>query len=65
MKRSKLYLILVIIDIILLIGWPICIIGLSVPGWVYFLVGVVWCSDFYDLRSHWRAYKVHKTMEEF
>ena len=65
MKRSKLYLILVIIDLILLIGWPICLLGWGAPGWACFLVGIVWCNDFHDLFSHWRAYKAHKTMEEF
>ena len=48
MKKSKIYLILIIIDIILLIAWPICLIGWSAPGWFCFLTGVVWCIDFQE-----------------
>lgn len=67
MKTSKWYLVLVIIDVLLLIGWPISLLclGPGCPNFLAFLIGIIWCSDFYDLRSHWRGYKVHKTMEEF
>lgn len=65
MTRSKWYLILMILDIILLIGWPFAILIAEVANWIIFLVGAVWCSDFYDLHRHYLNYKEAKFYEGF
>lgn len=65
MKTSKWYLILIILDIILLIMWPISLFTITYSAWIAFIIGVVWCSDFYDLGRHIIKYKEHKFYEGF
>lgn len=67
MKTSKWYLVLIIIDVLLLIGWPISLLclGPGFPNFLAFLIGVVWFSDFIDLKSHIVKYKEHKFYEGF
>ena len=64
-KTSKWYLVLIILNIILLIMWPISLLTTAYPAWLAFLVGAVWCSDFYDLGHHIVKYKEHKFYEGF
>lgn len=53
MKNSTWYLILILLDILLIIGWPVFIFTLtSIPSWIVFLVGAVWYSDINDLCRH-------------
>lgn len=64
-RTSKWYLVLIILDIILLIMWPISLFTTTYPAWLAFLVGAVWCSDFYDLYRHYLNYKEAKFYEGF
>lgn len=64
-KASKWYLVLIILDIILLIIWPISLFTATYPAWLAFLVGAIWCSDLYDLGLHIAKYKVNKFYEGF
>ena len=64
-KTSKWYLVLIILDIILLIMWPVSLFTTTYPVWLAFLVGAVWCSDLYDLGRHIVKYKAHKFYEGF
>lgn len=64
-KTSKWYLVLIILDIILLIMWPVSLFTTTYPVWLAFLVGAVWCSDFYDLGRDIVKYKEHKFYEGF
>ena len=64
-KTSKWYLVLIILDIILLIMWPISLFTTTYPVWLAFLVGALWCSDLYDLGRHIVKYKAHKFYEGF
>ncbi len=65
MKTSKWYLILIILDIILLIMWPIAAFIATYPTWLAFLVGAIWYSDIYDLIRHIIKYKEAKFYERF
>lgn len=67
MKLSKWYLILITIDILLLIGWPYSLwsLGPSCPRFLSFLIGVIWASDWIDLKKHIVKYKEHKFYEGF
>jgi hypothetical protein len=66
MKRvSRWYLALMILDIILLIAWPIVVLTASYPTLLAFLVGVVWCTDLYDFFKHRACYKEAKFYEGF
>lgn len=64
-KTSKWYLVLIILDIILLIMWPISLFTTTYQAWLAFLVGALWCSDLYDLGRHIINYKAHKFYEGF
>ena len=64
-KTSKWYLVLIILDIILLIMWPISLFTTAYPAWLAFLVGAVWCSDWIDLKNNIVKYKEHKFYEGF
>lgn len=53
MKKSIWYLILMVLDILLIIGWPVFLFTCTgIPVWVAFLVGAVWYSDINDLCRH-------------
>lgn len=53
MKDSTFYLILLILDIILNVMWPILLFTMSTVSTLSaFLIGVVWCSDIYDVFRH-------------
>ena len=64
-KTSKWYLVLIILNIILLIMWPISLLTTAYPAWLAFLVGALWCSDFYDLGRRIVEYKEYKFYEGF
>ena len=50
MKSSTKCLILIILNALLIIGWPICLwLSLPVSTVVAFLVGAILASDIYDL----------------
>jgi hypothetical protein len=50
MKSSTKYLILIILNALLIIGWPICLWLVSpVNTLTAFLVGAAWASDIADL----------------
>lgn len=65
MKKSKWYLVLLILDITLIIGWPIAMFTAVAPNWLAFLIGAVWCTDFYDAYRHYVNYKEAKFYEGF
>ena len=66
MKRvSRSYLALMILDIILLIAWPIVILTASCHTLLAFLAGIVWCIDLYDFFKHRACYKEAKFYEGF
>ena len=50
MRNSTIYLIFIILNALLIIGWPICLwLSFPVNTLVAFLVGAIWASDIYDL----------------
>ena len=50
MRNSTKCLILIILNALLIIGWPICLwLSSPVSTLVAFLVGAIWASDIYDL----------------
>lgn len=63
MKNSTKYLILIILDALLIIGWPICLWLSSVNTIVAFLIGALWASDIYDLLHHILCYMEAKIEE--
>ena len=67
MKSSKWYLILIILDILLLIGWPYSLwsLGPNCPRFLSFLIGVIWASDWIDLKNHIIKYRKNKFYEGF
>lgn len=67
MKSSKWYLVLIILDILLLIGWPYSLwcLGPNCSRFLSFLIGVIWASDWIDLKNHIVKYKEHKFYEGF
>lgn len=53
MRKSTKYLMLIILDALLIIGWPFCIwLSSPVSTLTAFLVGAIWASDIYDLIHH-------------
>ena len=53
MRKSTKYLMLIILNALLIIGWPISLWLVSpVSTLTAFLVGVIWASDIYDLIHH-------------
>lgn len=57
------YLILFVIDVLLIILWPITI-ALTSAKWYAFIVGACWMSDWTDAIRHWKGYKAYKAMGE-
>ena len=53
MRNSTKYLILIILDALLIVSWPICLwLASPVSTLIAFLVGVIWSSDIHDLIHH-------------
>ena len=64
MKNSTKCLILIILDALLIISWPICLLlSLPVGTIVAFLIGAIWASDIYDLLYHIFCYMEAKIEE--
>lgn len=64
MKNSTKYLIFIILDAFLIIGWPICLLlSLPVGTIVAFLIGAIWASDIYDLLHYVLCYMEAKIEE--
>lgn len=64
MKKSTKYLILIILNALLIIGWPICLwLSLPVNTLTAFLVGAIWTSDIVDL-IHDIGYYMEAKIEE-
>ena len=65
MRSSTKYLILIILNALLIIGWPICLwVSLSVKTLTAFLVGAIWVSNIYDLFRNIFYYMEAKIEEE-
>ncbi len=56
------YLILFIMDVLLIILWPIAVAATPYK-WYAFLGGACWMSDWSDAVRHWKSYKSYKAME--
>ena len=63
MKRQTKYLILFILDVLLIILWPIAV-ACSPVKWYAFVAGAFWMSDLYDVVRHWKCYKLCRDMGE-
>ena len=63
MKIKTRYLILFIIDVLLIILWPIAV-ACSPAKWYAFIAGACWMSDCIDVVKHWKGYKAYKAMGE-
>ena len=64
MKRSIKYLILIILDALLIIGWPFCLWSASpVSTLTAFLIGAIWANDVHDLIHHICRYMEAKIEE--
>lgn len=63
MKMKTRYLILFIIDVLLIILWPIAA-AMTPAKWYAFIAGACWMSDCIDVVKHWKGYKAHKAMGE-
>lgn len=63
MKKKTRYLILFIIDVLLIILWPIAA-AITPAKWYAFIAGVCWLSDWIDAVRHWKGYKAYKAMGE-
>ena len=65
MKTSNKYFILIILDILLIIMWPIVLFTTPFYGKLMaFLIGVVWADDWRTLVDNIRRYKMTKANEE-
>ena len=62
MKNSTKYLILIILDALLIIGWPICL-WLSPSTIVAFLIGAIWAGNICNLLHHIFCYMEAKIEE--
>ena len=56
MKMKTRYLILFIIDVLLIILWPIAA-AMTPAKWYAFIAGAFWLSDWTDAVRHWKGYK--------
>jgi hypothetical protein len=63
MKMKTRYLILFIIDVLLIILWPIAA-AMTPAKWYAFIAGAFWLSDWTDAVRHWKGYKAYKAMGE-
>ena len=63
MKKQTQYLILFILDVMLIVLWPIAVACTPVK-WYAFVAGAFWLSDWYDVVRHWNSYKAYKAMGE-
>ena len=63
MKKQTKYLILFILDVLLIILWPIAV-AFSPAKWYAFAAGAFWLSDWYDAVRHWKGYKLCRDMGE-
>ena len=63
MKKQTKYLILFILDVLLIILWPIAVI-FTPAKWYAFAAGAFWLSDWYDVVRHWEAYKLCRELGE-
>lgn len=65
MKKQTKYLILFILDVLLIILWPIAAAMTMTPAkWYAFIAGAFWLSDWTDAVRHWKGYKAYKAMGE-
>ena len=64
MKMKTRYLILFIIDVLLIILWPIAVAAMTPAKWYAFIAGACWMSDCIDVVKHWKGYKAYKAMGE-
>ena len=61
MKESTFYLIMFIIEVFLIILWPVMmLLGAYTNPWVIFIIGAFWCDDIYSAIRHWKEYKFYK-----
>lgn len=63
MKEQTKYLILFIINVLLIILWPIAA-AMNPAKWYAFIAGAFWLSDWYDAVRHWEAYKLCRDLGE-
>lgn len=63
MKKQTKYLILFILDVLLIILWPIGV-ACSPVKWYAFLGGALWMSDWHDAVRHWEGYKLCRDIGE-
>lgn len=57
MRKTTKYKILMWMDALLIIMWPIALFTAptTYPVWAAFLIGAVWCSDIVEFFTHWKC----------
>ena len=61
MKESTMYFIGFIIDVMLIILWPIMVFSyVYTSPIIIFIIGALWCDDIYSAIRNWKKYKFYK-----
>ena len=65
MRKTTKYKILMWMDALLIVMWPIALFTTpaTYPVWAAFLIGAVWCSDIFKFFTHWK-YLLEAKIEE-